>query len=52
MEEIVEGGPLRVTTASCVCKPVQSEVETDVANSEAQSGSVSDFWLVMLSVVN
>ena len=48
-EEIAEGGPLGVTTLSCACEPVQ-KVETDVADSGAQSGSVSDSWLVMLSM--
>ena len=35
-----EGGPLRVTTPSLACEPVP-EVETDVADSGAQSGLVS-----------
>ena len=51
-EEVAKGGPLRVTTQSWACEPVP-EFETDhVANSGAQSGSVSDSWLVMLSMVN
>ena len=41
-EGIAEGGRLRVTTPSCACEPVP-EVETDVAGSGAQLGSVSDF---------
>ena len=32
----IAGGPLRASTPSCACKPVP-EVETDVANSGAQS---------------
>ena len=50
-EEIAEGGPFKVTTVSRACEPVQ-EVETDVADSGAQSGSVSNSWLVILSMVN
>ena len=40
-EEIEEGFSLRVTTPSCACEPVQ-EVETYLADSGAQSGSVSN----------
>ena len=51
MEEIVEGFPLRVTTLSRACEPVV-EVETDLADSGAQSGSVSNSWLVILPLAN
>ena len=50
-EEIAEGGLLRVTTPSCTCESVP-EVETDVADSGAQSGSVSNSWLVILPKPN
>ena len=40
---------LRISTPSCACEPVP-EVETDMADSGAQSGSVSDSALVMLSM--
>ena len=40
-ENIVEGLSLRVTTPSGACEPVL-EVETDLAESGAQSGSVSN----------
>ena len=50
-EEIVEGVSLRVTTPSCVCEQVL-EVETDLADSGAQSGSVSNSWLVNLPMAN
>ena len=43
-EEKAEGGPLRVS------KPIR-EVETDVADSGAQLGSVSNFWLVILPII-
>ena len=43
-EEIVEGFSLRVTTLSRAREPVL-EVETDLADSGAQSGSVSNSWL-------
>ena len=43
--------PIRVTPPSSACEPVL-EVETDVADSGAQSGSVSDSWLVKLSMMN
>ena len=49
MEEIVEGFPPRVTTPSSAREPVL-EVETDLADSGAQSGSVSNSWLVILSM--
>ena len=42
--------PLEVTKPSCTCEPVP-EVETGVADSGAQSGTVSDSWLMMLSMV-
>ena len=50
-EEIVEGVSLRVTTPSCACEQVL-EVETDWADSGAQSGSVSNSWLVILPMAN
>ena len=50
-EEIVEGFSLRVTTPSRACEPVL-EVETDLADSGAQSGSVSNSWLVILPMAN
>ena len=50
-EEIVEGVSLRVTTPSCACEQVL-EVETDLADSGAQSGSVSNSWLVILPMAN
>ena len=50
-EGLAEGGPLGVITPSCACESVP-EVETDVADSGAQLGSVSDSWLVMLPMVN
>ena len=50
-EEIVEGFSLRVTTPSRACEPVL-EVETDLADSGAESGSVSNSWLVILQMVN
>ena len=40
-ENIEEGFSLRVTTAPRACEPVL-EVETDLADSAAQSGSVSN----------
>ena len=46
-EEIVEGFSLRLITPSRICEPGQ-EVETDLADSVAQSGSVSSSWLVIL----
>ena len=50
-EEIAEGFSLRVTTPSRACKPVL-EVETDLEGSGAQSGSVSNSWLVILPMAN
>ena len=50
-EEIVEGFSLKVTTPSRACEAVP-EVETNLAESGAQLGSVSDSRLVMLSMVN
>ena len=50
-EEIVEGFSLRLIIASRPCEPVQ-EVETDLADSVAQSGSVSSSWLVILPMAN
>ena len=50
-EDIVEGFSLRVTTPSRACEPVL-EVETDLADSGAQSGSVSNSWLVILPIAN
>ena len=50
-EKIVEGFFLRVTTMSRACEPVL-EVETDLADSGAQLGSVSNSWLVILPVAN
>ena len=50
-EEIVEGFFLRLITPSRVCELVL-EIETDLADSGAQSGSVSSFWLVILSMAN
>ena len=50
-EEIVEGFSLRVTTPSCACEPVL-EVETDLADSGAQSESVSNSWMVILAMAN
>ena len=47
---MAEGGPLGVTTLSCTCEPVE-KVETDVADSLLQLGSVTDTCLVMLSMV-
>ena len=49
--EIVEGFSLRFITPSRACEPVL-EVETDLADSGAQSGSVSNSWLVILSMAN
>ena len=50
-EEIVEGFSLRLITPPCACEPVL-EVETDLADSGAQSGSVSSSWLVILPMAN
>ena len=49
-EELVEGFFLRVTFPSHACEPVL-EVETDLADSVAQSGSVSNSWLVIFPMV-
>ena len=46
-KEIVEGFSLRFNTPSRACEPVL-EVETDLADSVAQSGSVSSSRLVIL----
>ena len=46
-EEIVEG----LITPSRAFKPFL-EVETDLADSVAHSGSVSSFWLVILAMAN
>ena len=51
MEEIVEGFSLRLITPPRACEPIQ-EVETDLADSGAQSRSVSSSWLVILPVAN
>ena len=50
-EEIVEGFSLRLITPPCACEPVL-EVETDLADSGEQSGSVGSSWLVITRVVN
>ena len=50
-KEIVEGILQEVTTSSRACEPVL-EVETDLAYSGAQSGSVSNSWLVILPMAN
>ena len=50
-EELVEGFSLRVTTLSQACEPVV-EVETNLADLGAQSGSVRNSWLVILPMVN
>ena len=50
-EYIVEGFSLRVTTPSRVCELVL-EVETNLADSIAQSGLVSSSWLVILPMAN
>ena len=50
-EEIVEGFSLRLIILSRACEPVL-EVETDLADSVAQSGSVSSSWLVILPMAN
>ena len=42
---------LRVTTLSRACEPVL-EVKTDLTDSAAQSGSVSNSWLVILPSAN
>ena len=50
-EEIVEGFSLRLITPPRACEPVL-EVETDLADSGAQSGSVSSSWLLILPMAN
>ena len=50
-EEIVEGFSLRVITPSRTCEP-DLEVETGLADSGAQSESVSNSWLVILPMAN
>ena len=50
-KEIVEGFSLRFNTPSRACEPVL-EVETDLADSVAQSGSVSSSWLVILPMAS
>ena len=50
-EEIVEGFSLRLITPPRACEPVL-EVETDLVDSGAQSGSVSSSWLVILPMAN
>ena len=50
-EEIVDGFSLRLITLPRACEPVL-EVETDLADSVAQSGSVSSSWLVILPMAN
>ena len=50
-EEIVEGFSLRLITPPRACEPVL-EVETDLADSGAQSGSVRSSWLVILPMAN
>ena len=47
----IEGFSLRVTTPSRACEPVL-EVETDLAGSGVQSGSVSISWLVILPMAD
>ena len=50
-EEIVEGFSLRLITLSRACEQ-SLEIETDLADSGAQSGSVSCSWLVILQMAN
>ena len=50
-EEIVEGFFIRLITPSRACEPVL-EVETDLADSIAQSGPISSSWLVILPMAN
>ena len=50
-EEIVEGFSLRLITPSRACESVL-EVETDLADSVAPSGSVSSSWLMILPMAN
>ena len=49
--EIVEGFSLRLITPPRACEPVL-EVETDLADSGTQSGSVGSSWLVILPMAN
>ena len=51
-EEVVEGLSLRVTTPSRAYIRASPEVETNLADSGAESGSVSSFWLVVLQMVS
>ena len=51
-EEIVEGVSLRLITPPHACSEHVLEVETDLADSGAQSGSVSSSWLVILPMAN
>ena len=50
-EEIVEGFSLRLITPSRACEPIL-EVETDLADSGAQSEPVSSSWLVIVPMAN
>ena len=50
-EEIVEEFSLRLTSPPRACEPVL-EVETDLADSRAQSESVRSSWLVILPMAN
>ena len=50
-EDMVEGFSLRLITPPRACEPVL-EVETDLADYGAQSGSVSSSWLVILPMAN
>ena len=50
-EGIVEGFSLRLIIPSRACEPVL-EVETDLADSVAQSGSVSSSWQMILPMAN
>ena len=50
-EEIIEGFYLILITPSRACESVL-EVETDLADSVAQSGLVSSSWLVNLPMAN
>ena len=50
-EEIEEGFSLKLITPSRACEPVL-EVETDLADSGAQSVSVSSSWPLILPMAN
>ena len=50
-EEIVEGFSLRLITPPRACEPVL-EVETDLADSGAQSVSTCSSWLAILPMAN